>query len=65
MGEAGDLDRFQTEREAGIAAAVEDHFPALHEIHTTAYAPRTPEPANCRSSAASPCTTPPTPAPRS
>ncbi|MGW0465706.1 hypothetical protein ACWDX6_10590 [Streptomyces sp. NPDC003027] len=38
-GAAGESDRFQAVREAGIAAAVEHHFPALHTVYTTAYTP--------------------------
>lgn len=42
MGEAGDFDRFQAERRAGIAEAVEHHFQALHEVYGAAYSPQGP-----------------------
>ncbi|MGW3660004.1 DUF1877 family protein [Streptomyces sp. NPDC005151] len=38
MGAAGDFDRFQAERRAGIAEAVEYHFHALHEVYAAKYA---------------------------
>jgi hypothetical protein len=40
MGDAGDFDRFQAERRAGIAEVVEYHFPTLHEVYGAAYTPQ-------------------------
>ncbi len=40
MGDAGDFDRFQAERQAGIAEVVEYHFPALHQVYKAAYTPQ-------------------------
>lgn len=37
MGAARDSDRFQAERQAGIAELVERNFPALHEVYEAAY----------------------------
>ncbi|MFE5483393.1 DUF1877 family protein [Streptomyces sp. NPDC056527] len=42
MGAAGDFDRFQAERQAGIAEVVEYHFPALHTVYEGACTPQGP-----------------------
>jgi hypothetical protein len=43
MGAACEDERFQEERQAGIAEAVEYHFHALHEVYAAAHTPTGPQ----------------------